>query len=73
MNHFAPVFNVFLWGQQGGGGVITKLDYFGVDFYNFRGFHIWSRYKMEHIFGVAKIQLFFGYALYSRNVFGKTK
>ena len=32
---FSIYLNVFLWGRQGGGGVITKLDYFWVDFYKF--------------------------------------
>ena len=30
---FSIYLNVFLWERQGGGGVITKLDYFWVDFY----------------------------------------
>ena len=32
---YSICFNVFLWGRLGGGGVITKLDYFGVDLYKF--------------------------------------
>ena len=32
---FSIYLDVFLWERQGGGGVITKLDYFWVDFYKF--------------------------------------
>ena len=30
---YSIYFNVFLLGRLGGGGVITKLDYFGVDLF----------------------------------------